>query len=320
MFDRICTALHLGAVTAPPLRLSGGFLHRMYRLDTTTGSWAVKLLNPEIMQRPDALENYRRAEGFEALLEARKLPILPARMIDGRKMHCVDGQYLYVYDYFDGRALQKGEITPAHCARIGEVLAHIHAVEQRPSEATAEDLPIDWDDLAVRLQASGLAPEESELLMDAVPMLEELTVAAMEAACRLPGVQALCHNDMDPKNVLWRGDEFRVIDLECLGYANPLQEMLDLAISWSEPEDERCFRAFVAAYQAAGGFRAADAARLFDSRRNYIDWLAYNAGRAMSGDAGEREIARTQLRETLGKLEADRNRRGQILRWMEEAV
>ena len=115
MFDRICHALHLGMLTVPPSRLYGGYLHRMYHLTTDRGDYAVKLLNPEIMRRPDALDNYRTAEHHESMLAEAGLPILPALTIDGRKMQCVDGQHLYVFEYFDGHALPEDEITMAHC-------------------------------------------------------------------------------------------------------------------------------------------------------------------------------------------------------------
>ena len=45
----------------PPLRLSGGLMHKMYKLETDQGIYALKLLNPFIMQREDAMENYRAA-------------------------------------------------------------------------------------------------------------------------------------------------------------------------------------------------------------------------------------------------------------------
>ena len=35
----------------PPLRLSGGLMHKMYKLETDQGIYALKLLNPFIMQR-----------------------------------------------------------------------------------------------------------------------------------------------------------------------------------------------------------------------------------------------------------------------------
>lgn len=321
MFDRICRELRLGKLLEAPVRLSGGYTHRMFALTTDRGRYAVKLLNPEIMQRPDALDNYRAAEAFEALLEERGLPILPARRIDGRKMHCVDGQYLYVFDYFDGHALKDAETTPAHCRQMGAALARIHAV--RPLAAPQQDdaAPIGatiWDELARALLSAPDAQAEGEALRAAAPMLTRVA-AAMDAAVRaLPPALALCHNDMDAKNVLWRGDRFRIIDLECLGYADPRQELLDLAISWAGwPADEANFKAFVAGYDAAGGARIADAALLFDSRRNHIDWLIYNARRALVDDPQERRTGRGQVLETIEKIESDQNMRSTILRWME---
>jgi len=320
MFDHICAELKLGELTAAPLRLSGGYTHRIFRVETTLGTYAVKLLNPEIMQRPDALDNYRAAETFEALLEQNHLPILPALTIGESKLHCVNGQYLYVFDYFAGRALHEGEISLKHCAKIGNVLARIHGVESPGHPQATDNAPvkeIPWRELGDTLLSSADAHAEGELLQAAAPMLERVTAAAGDAARWLLPVTALCHNDMDPKNVLWRGDEFRIIDLECLGYADPRQEMLDLAISWSGG-DERRFKAFVAAYYAAGGVRPADATLLYDSRRNDIDWLAYNAGRAMSGDPEERRTGREQVRMTLAKIEDDLCSREKVLRWMEE--
>ena len=308
--------LSLGTLTAPPVSLSGGFTHRMFRVDTTTGSYAVKLLNPEIMQRPDALDNYRAAEDGEALLEAAGLPILPAMTLGGRKMQCVNGQYLYVFDYFDGKPLQEADITPAHCAKIGAVLAKIHAIDRRVCAAVPEPPPpIDWPRLAEGLLSTADARAEGELLQSAVLMLTRVTAAAEEAVRHLPPVEALCHNDMDPKNVLWQGDDFRIIDLECIGYANPQQEMLDLAITWSGGEEVR-FKAFVTAYAEAGGVPATDAATVYDSRRNYIDWLAYNVKRAQAEDPRERAVARQQVRWTLEKIRDDLQNRAQILTWL----
>lgn len=321
MFDRICAALALGSLTGEPVRLHGGYTHRMFRMDTTTGSYAVKLLNPEIMQRPDALDNYRTAEQFEALLEAEALPILPARTIAGRKLQCVDGQYLYVFDYFDGRALRDGEITPVHCAKMGAVLARIHGVSCRECPDEAEKhADICWAQLAQALLTSSDAGAEGQLLLDTAPMLQRVTAAAADAASRLHRTEALCHNDMDSKNVLWQGDDFRIIDLECLGYADPLQEMLDLAISWAGwPASEANFKAFVAAYCEAGGNWPIDAGLLYDSRRNHIDWLAYNARRALFDDPEERRIGREQIRETIEKISEDQRRRSTFLRWMQES-
>lgn len=318
MLDRICAALSLGCMTAPPQRLHGGYTHRMFRIDTERGCFAVKLLSPEIMARPGVLDNYRAAEAFEALLEAHHLPILPARTVGGRKLHQLDGQYFYLFDYYDGRVLPDSALTPRHCARIGAALAQIHSLSRRERPADPpRAAPIDWPALTEALQSQPDAAEEAALLRNALPLLTALTAAADDAARLLPPVEALCHNDMDPKNVLWQGEAFRIIDLECLGYADPLQEMLDLAIAWAGcPPDESKFKAFIEAYASSGGQLPKDPAPLYDSRRNHIDWLAYNARRACFPDPEERRTARTQIRETLSKLRCDRCCRGTVIRWL----
>ena len=44
-------------------------------------------------------------------------------------MQNVDGQFLYVYDWFDGKSLKDNEITTFHCEKIGKVLADIHNID-----------------------------------------------------------------------------------------------------------------------------------------------------------------------------------------------
>lgn len=326
MFEHICRALGLGGMTAAPAQLSGGHSHRMFALTTTRGRYAVKLLNPEVMARPDAMANYASCEAFEAMLEAAGLPILPARVIDGRKMQCVDGQYLYVFNLYEGRVLSDAEITPAHCAAMGSVLARIHATAIAVDEAaSAEDAETadspDWPPLVAALLREPESRAEGADMHRALPLLLRVTRAMELSSARLPRRAALCHNDMDAKNVLWQGSDFRIIDLECLGPANPEQELLDLAVSWAGYElDEANFRAFVTAYLAAGGRIASDPADLYDSRRNHIDWLAYNARRALFEDAEERRVARIQIADSLHKLAYDQRNRARILRWMEETL
>jgi ACS family hexuronate transporter-like MFS transporter len=125
IFCKISRSLNLGNLSQPSQRLSGGFLHRMYSLTTQRGRYAVKLLNPHIMARPTAMENFRRAEAMESHLEKTSLPILPALRFGKQKMQQIDGQYFYVYEWFDGRALQDSEIRETHCRTIGAILAPI---------------------------------------------------------------------------------------------------------------------------------------------------------------------------------------------------
>ncbi len=59
----------LGKIIAEVESVSGGLMHRMYKVITDSGIYAVKHLNAEIMKRPGVHENFARAEKIEGILE-----------------------------------------------------------------------------------------------------------------------------------------------------------------------------------------------------------------------------------------------------------
>lgn len=298
--------LHLGTVIEPPRSLTGGFMHRMYSLFTDRGRYAVKLLNPHIMVRPDAPGNFRSAEELESRLEHAGVPILPALTLSGRKMQLLDGQFFYVFDWFDGRALSGSEITADHCRIIGAQLARIHQIEQRDQPTDYEPFVIVWDALIEPLRDRN--PELYALLMSHGDMLYEMLEMATGAFPRLPSVTAICHNDLDSKNVLWRSSECQIIDLECLGWSNPFLELYETALYWSGIEqchvDEHLFAAFVRAYAEAGGALPADWTVVHDANTGRLGWLEYNLNRALGvGCSGEEiPIGISEVQKTLAQL------------------
>ena len=277
-FHALCEQLNLGALVEEPMRLYGGLMHKMYRIATESGVYAVKCLNPHVMARPTAAANFAAAEELECKLEQTDLPILPALAIGGRKMQEVNGAYCYLFPYFEGKALTEGDITTDHCAIVGGLLAKLHSVERKTAPAE-RDLPdLHWDGF-------GLSDEDVALLWLAQRMANKAV---------LPPLLTLCHNDMDPKNVLWNGMDCRIIDLECLGYGSPYLELLETALCWAGYEsgevDLDRFTAFVGAYATAGGDLSADWAAVYAANCGRLEWLHYNLQRA-NGSEGEDAIA-----------------------------
>lgn len=313
---KIAAELDLGAIAEPPRRLSGGFLHRMFSLLTGRGHYAVKLLNPHIMARPTALDNFRRAESLEIQLERADISILPALVINGRKMQQLDGQYFYIFDWFDGRALNGDQITESHCRTIAAQLAKIHQIEQRSIPVEFEPLRIDWDGLIAPFASA--EPKLHTLLRQHRDLLYESQSLANAAFPRLPAVTAVCHNDLDSKNVLWSGSECRIIDLECLDWSNPHLELYETALCWSGIEqcrvNERLFSAFLHAYVDAGGMLPDDIAAVHDANVSRLGWLEFNLNRALGMDCSAEEISIgiSEVRKTLAQLAHYREIRSHI--------
>ena len=284
--EELCRVASLGQPTGEPVAVAGGLLHRMFRLETSTGVYAVKLLNPEIMRRPTALGNYHQAEELEALLDRKGLPVLSAMTVNGQKMLRLGEQYAYVFPWFEGRVVRSDAVTATHAAAIGATLAGIHAAASRERTSLPESLIVDWD---------ALRPACPELTRHR-DLLMRLTDRSNEAQMRLPALQTVCHNDLDTKNVLWQGDAHRVIDLETLDWGCPHAELLETALYWSGIEEHRMdtarFKAFISAYHSAGGELPRDWSILMDSDQGRLGWLAWVLGQ---GDAA-------QARDTMARI------------------
>lgn len=286
-----------------PTRLNGGFMHKMYEVDTKQGTYALKLLNPFVMQRKTAMANFAKAEQIELLLEQQEIPILPALSFGERKMQEIDGEYFYIFDYFSGKPLKSNEITEYHCREVGKVLAKIHSIDKKLENKKSSEMSINWEFYLAEMKKANVRLHA--VLKDCFPIIKDRQNKGNLARKKLPPIISICHNDMDCKNILWNGNDYRIIDLECLSYNNPFIELFELALCWSGYEDcqinFRMFQAFLQGYKNGGGNLPADWETLYDCNNGRLEWLEYNIKRVLGIDCGddEKEIGIEQVEETV---------------------
>lgn len=317
IFNKICRELSLGEITSPPKQLTGGFMHKMYSLFTTSGKFAVKLLNPYVMKRDTVFENYRTAEELEAKLEQNNIPILPALVFNGRKMQKIDGQYFYLFDFYEGRALKSREIRVRHCKAIGGLLAKIHAIDKKTAPYERSEIHIDWDFYIDKLAFEN--QELYDLLNSHRALLYETQEKGNEAIKKIPDIIAICHNDMDSKNVLWNGNDCRIIDLECLTFASPFVELYEMALCWSGYEhcniDFEKFNALIRSYAQSFGELPNDWKTVYYSSYGRLEWLEYNVKRALGIDcsADEKKTGISEVKDTMAHIIYYHNAKDDIL-------
>lgn len=61
LLEKLMLECGLGKIIADVEGVSGGLMHRMYKVTTSQGIYAVKHLNAEIMKRPDIFDYFQRA-------------------------------------------------------------------------------------------------------------------------------------------------------------------------------------------------------------------------------------------------------------------
>lgn len=157
------------------------------------------------------------------------------------------------------------------------------------------------------------------MLKDALSVIQDSQNKGNQARKKLPHIVSICHNDMDCKNVLWNGNDYRIIDLECLSYNNPFKELFELALCWSGYEDCKIdfqlFQAFLQGYKNAGGEMPIDWETLYDCNNGRLEWLEYNIKRVLGIDCGndEKEIGIEQVKETIQHIIYYANMKNPIL-------
>ena len=313
-FETLTADWSLGCLIRPPQPVSGGYMHKMFRMDTASGSFAVKLLNPEVMSRPEALGNYRNAEALEQVLEQNHLPIVAAMSRNGRKMHCIQGQYYYLFPWVEHKAVPWAAITENHCRTMGGLLAQLHKLPCKAEDSSAEinqpiPLAFDWGAMAQQVQATCQTLDKTfaDALTQNLPLLEAAQTAYNKAVATLPPLLCICNADMDAKNVLWQGDKPLVIDLECLEIGNPVNDLVQLSLSWAGGVlcqiNMQHLEAFLRAYRQLGPLPTMDWEALTGLGFAWLDWLHYNLRRACGLTGPSPEERRLGLEESRSTLE-----------------
>jgi Ser/Thr protein kinase RdoA (MazF antagonist) len=245
-------AFGLGEVSGPVVLSARGELGRIWRLLTTSGTWALKeVFDPGPTGAADAL----RDAAFQERALAGGIPMpLPVAARDGQVLVTVgpvgDRRAVRVYSWVELRG--RDAVPPL--ADVAAILGRLHALapaEDRPVHPWFRDPPdpSTWPELLDRARAAG-APWLATLER-LVPILLETTAAAGRPSGD-PARLVTCHLDYNPENVLVdRAGDVCVVDWENSGPGELEQELASVVAEFVR--DATATEAFLAAYRDAGG-------------------------------------------------------------------
>ena len=101
----------------------------MYKVVTTKGTYAVKHLNPEVMKRDDAKSNHILAEKIANYAKEKGIDCIPAKIINGKALQEFNGNYFFIFDWFEGKPVNENEITFEQIEKVSNLLAKIHNID-----------------------------------------------------------------------------------------------------------------------------------------------------------------------------------------------
>ena len=312
----IRTRYGLGKPIAAPVPITGGLIHRLYRLDTEGGSFAVKVLNPEVMRYENIYDNLRRSEAIAAEFAAAHISAVLALDAPGGTVQDVAGITVIVYPWCAGVVLPKTTASLEEAFQIGDLLGRMHTLDlpgEAPSEPATFHKPMSkeaWVALVRRGQDQQI--EWASAVEAALPDLYAWDNDRIAADAAVPQGLVLSHCDLDQKNVIWQDSRTPfIIDWESAGLTHPSGEILGAALDWSGqsagPPSQAAFAAVLAGYRQHCEFDPNLALPLLRGRLGgWIDWLGASMNRSLDSKAtsGERAMGVQETIETLATMYA----------------
>lgn len=328
-FNDLCNILNLGKIVDGSNRIFGGLLHRMYAIKTKKGKYAIKALNPKIMLRSGAIQNFSNSEGI-ANIVSKSVAALPAKRFNEVFIHKVHNQFYLVFDWVDGKSLKSNEINIKHCRKIGTILADIHMADfselEIVNDCVEREQIADWNYYLQMGKENDMV--WTKLMIKTIDKLYEWSTQAKASSRLLETDMVISHRDLDPKNVMWSGEKPIIIDWEAAGYVNPMQELIETALYWSKNEvdniDKEKFLTFIDAYRNRyGTLKLNWKIVLLSGFLSKLGWLEYNLKRSLgieSSDKEEQSMGTTQVIETIYDIIYYSKAIPKLEKWLGDAI
>lgn len=328
-FEKLCSVLELGEIVGVPKPISGGLLHKMYAIETTQGKYAIKALNPQIMLRPVAMQHFMSSERIVSVA-SNNIPALPAKKFNDIFMQEIDKQFYLVFDWVEGKSLKPNEISIIHCEKMGAILADIHTVDFSKLGIVndgADNAEItDWNYYLQKGQENNAV--WVPLLLEIIDKLYQWNDKANKSINQLASDMVISHRDLDAKNVMWSEDNPIIIDWESAGYTNPMQELTETAIYWSENEmgnvDKERFFAFIAGYKKRYGTLQANWTMVLENGfLGKLGWLEYSLKRSLwieCTEAEEQELGTEQVIATIKAIRSYADMIPELVKWLNKEI
>ncbi len=302
----------LGNVTKAPLRLHGGLLHKMYAVETNTGKYVVKVLNPNIIKRPTARDNYINSERI-AQMASRVISAVPALVVNGEVIQKLAEDHYLIFQWHPGTVKTPSNIESKHCQAMGKVLGAIHSIDFSSLQLPDSDdkgAAVGFIDFTGYLKKGrDQGAQWVEALENHLVLLEKCLENATQAVGQLAQNRVISHRDMDTKNVLWQGYKPIIIDWEAAGYVNPHCELVETGVYWATgvngAVDYHKLLCFLSGYEDARGKTSANwGAVLSYSVLGKLEWLEYNLKRSLWLECKDEEEQVLGTREVLTTIDA----------------
>lgn len=286
----LCSKLDIGTPVQKLSRVFGGFHHKMWRLETDSGTYAVKQLSEDTdLSDSEIINHYNVTEAIAETFAGYGISAIFALKSNAGYLQIIENVGYLVHPWSDAVSLDKNLISETYALKISAVLAKMHQANIVVSGLKEPKIDLHLEEKIIELihRAIKCKIHNAKLLESGMQTFLTIVESQKTANETLKKYRVISHGDLDQKNVLWdtAGNPV-LIDWESARKLNPTYEIVLEALDWSgitSQFDESLYEKILSAYVLAGGLIEIDylQASFHSILGDWVNWLMYNVARSI---------------------------------------
>jgi Ser/Thr protein kinase RdoA (MazF antagonist) len=221
--------LELGEIIGNVVSLKGGALHSMFKVETSSGNYAIKQLNPHITVKENFQKAYELSEVIAERMFKLQIPAVYSLSFKGSHVIQLEQEYFIIYPFIESHLLNDKNLAANHAQHIGSIFALMHSADIKLSGLEQAHYDYFDDSYWEKLIKKTKNPSLSKLL----PSILSWNRAYAASISDLNNELVITHRDMHSQNVLWDTEnQPHIVDWESAGLMNPMMEVIGYGLEW----------------------------------------------------------------------------------------
>ncbi len=285
---QICDHFNLGKLIDDPVRVHGGLLHVMWKVNTDKASYAIKQISKDIdLTNDKIIQNYNLTEKIADHFKRLGIPAVSSI----NKLMIINKTGYLVYPWIKAQPIY--QVDQSQVIKLASILKKIHAINLSLPEISEPEFTTHSSQ-----EITNLFNKAKLLSLDAILIANE---AYIEAIPYLKQNLVISHGDLDQKNVLWDGQNNPyLIDWESARLLNPIYEIINTSLDFCDIGNNFNQEQFIEMLKAYGVLNKKELEYAFAGvLGNWINWLLYNINRSFSEDEEIKKLGAEQVQKTM---------------------
>lgn len=274
LFLNITKLYNLGEIVGDIEQITGGITNKIYKINTTSGSYIVKILSK------DTIDIIEKSENIADTALKYGVPALTSIMLK-KHINRVNDKNIILYPFYEGKVLLTKELTLEHVRLLASSLAKLHSIKVKNENINAKRYK--KEDFK-KLYELSLKTNDNRLnfFKNNYNRIQNIYDEVYDAYMNLSNQVSYVHKDFNRKNVLWKDFEYKIIDWETSTIDNPSIDFFNSAWFLTNDIQEDKFKVFIKEYfnimTLEDDFKISTKASIIEE----CNWLAFSLKRALS--------------------------------------